>query len=330
MSQVSWRTVVACLVAMAVGASFYVWKMGLWRPAMRPSPHGEFVVVDVSHGESVGDAARRAGVSIDDNDRNVVARAGSYRVSAALTGAELAAALRSGRQPEHSFTVPEGLRKEEVAAILSKAGFGATEDIVDFMNDPALIREFGVPDGVDGGIDGYLFPDTWRFAADVDVLTILRAMRARLDEVVDARMRLRMAALRWSLHQTLTLAAIVEKETADPAERPHISRVFHNRLKQGMRLQTDPTVLYAMPEHQPPIKKSDLARVHPYNTYVITGLPPGPIANPGKAALTAALFPSDDEAAAADVYFVAKGDSGRHEFCADLACHNAAVARWLR
>jgi UPF0755 protein len=128
--------------------------------------------------------------------------------------------------------------------------------------------------------------------------------------------------------QAVTLASIIEKETGRPEERPRISCVFHNRLKRGMRLQTDPTVMYAtMLRHggqwSQNISRADLLAPHPYNTYTVTGLPPGPIANPGAAALSAALHPADCR----DLFFVSRND-GTHVFCPDLRCHETAVRKW--
>ena len=128
--------------------------------------------------------------------------------------------------------------------------------------------------------------------------------------------------------QAVTLASIIEKETGQPDERPHISCVFHNRLRRGMRLQTDPTVMYATMlrnggRWSQNISKADLLAHHPYNTYAVAGLPPGPIANPGAASLRAALHPSDCD----DLFFVSRND-GTHVFCPDLRCHEAAVQRW--
>jgi UPF0755 protein len=258
-------------------------------------------------------------------------KAGTYELSPSMTPEQLVAAMQTGRQVEVKFTVPEGLRKEEVAAIIADAGFGSRDELIKAMNDPLLLRDFGIPDkgadgqdGVPGGIEGYLFPDTYQFPKGTEPSTILHRMRARLDEVIDDRMKKKMTSLGWNLHKTLTLAAIVEKETGAREERPHISSVFHNRIKRGMKMQTDPTVIYGTPNYNGNIRKSDLLRVHPYNTYVIPGLPPGPIAQPGRAAIEAALFPTNDD----DVFFVAMGDSGRHQFCPTLECHNAAVQKW--
>lgn len=256
-------------------------------------------------------------------------KAGTYELSPSMTPEQLVAVLQTGRQVEVKVTIPEGLNKDEVAAVLEKAGLGSRSTFLGAMDD--LVDEFGVPavgaggqDGVPGGVEGYLFPDTYRFTLGTEPVEVLRRMRARLNEVVGPRLRKRMEVLGWDLHRTLTLASIIEKETGVRAERPHISSVFHNRLKKKMKLQTDPTVVYGVPGHDGDIKRSDLTREHPYNTYVIPGLPPGPIAQPGRAAIEAALFPSADD----DFFFVAMGDTGRHVFCPDFACHEAAVQRW--
>lgn len=258
-------------------------------------------------------------------------KAGEYQLSSAMTPEQIVALLEVGRPPEQRFTIPEGLRKEEVASIIAAAGFSTKQQLLDAMNDRKTIAAFAVPaigadgqDGVGGGVEGYLFPDTYQFPKGASAEQIVMRMRARLDEVVDDNMKVRMGELGWSLHKVLTLAAIVEKETGAKQERPLISAVFHNRMKRGMKMQTDPTVIYGIPNYDGNIRRDDLLRDHPYNTYVIKGLPPGPIAQPGLEAIKAALWPAQSH----DVFFVAKGDSGEHQFCPTLECHNAAVQKW--
>jgi UPF0755 protein len=226
--------------------------------------------------------------------------------------------------PEVQVTIPEGLRKEEVAALLAKAGVSTKDALLAAMEDRAVKRALDVPLDVPGGVDGYLFPDTYRFTTQATPRQVLKRMRKRLDDVIDAEMRARMKEMGWTLHEVLTLASIVEKETAQPDERPRISAVFHNRLQRHMRLQTDPTVVYGIADFDGDIDRADLRRDHPYNTYVHDGLPPGPIAQPGLAAIRAALWPAQTN----DLYFVARGNTGAHEFCPDLECHNAAVRKW--
>jgi UPF0755 protein len=155
---------------------------------------------------------------------------------------------------------------------------------------------------------------------------VLRAVQ-RFREVIAPELPL-LAGRNLTVRQLVTLASIVELETGRADERPRIASVFLNRLAKGMKLQTDPTVMYATMlrnggRWSNNITRRDLATPHPYNTYAVTGLPPGPIANPGEAALAAALAPSDCR----DVYFVSRND-GSHVFCPDLRCHNAAVQEW--
>jgi UPF0755 protein len=259
-------------------------------------------------------------------------KAGEYDLSPTMTPEQIVALLEVGKPPEVKFTIPEGLRKEEVAEIIANAGFGKKDDILAVMNDAKIVSAFGVPstgaDGqssVPGGIEGYLFPDTYQFPKGAPPEKIIKKMRARLDEVFDEKMKSRMSEMGWNLHKVLTLAAIVEKETGAKEERPHISAVFQNRMKRGMKMQTDPTVIYGTPNYDGHIYQRDLDRVTPYNTYVIPGLPPGPIAQPGLESIKAVLWPTEGSR---DLYFVAKGDSGQHQFCPTLECHNAAVARW--
>ncbi len=257
-------------------------------------------------------------------------QAGEYVLSPSMTGDDIIEELSSGRVREIKFTVREGLRKEEIADAIAGSGLASKKAMLTAMNDPALARAFGVPEtgaggqkAVPGGIEGYLFPDTYQFPRGTKPAAILNKMRARLDDVITDKMKARMKELDWTLHQVLTLAAIVEKETGQPQERPHISSVFHNRLKKKMKLQTDPTVIYGIKDYDGNIRKRDLLTPHPYNTYTIKGLPPGPIASPGKEAIEAALWPTDDD----DLFFVSRND-GTHIFCPTLDCHNAAVQKW--
>lgn len=339
-------TIVLCIVAVLIGGGLYAFKMRLLGFAQTPSARHrrDTIVVEVARGSTpaeVGALLENHGVITDrklfvrwvkHENATALLKAGSYELSPSMSPAEIVAELQRGRDHEVRFTVPEGLRKEEVAAIIAGAGFGSIDDVIAVINDPAIVASFGVPAvgadgsrGVPGGIDGYLFPDTYQFVPGTPVDQILKRMRRRLDTVVDSSMRARMEVLGFDLHKTLTLAAIIEEETAVTSERAHISAVFHNRLRKGMKLQTDPTVIYACDDYDGVIKKRHLQQRHPYNTYVIPGLPPGPIAQPGKAAIVAALNPTTSS----DLFFVAMGDSGKHIFCPDLQCHTAAAKQYL-
>jgi len=338
--RVPWASIVTVCVAVAAlvgGGAFYAVRMRLTAFGAQPGGHdlGERVVVTVAPGATALQVARQladVGVVADADDfvrwlRRVAKqedtiKAGTYALSPAMTPEEVLRELQKGTQLELRFTVPEGLRKEEVAVIIADAGFGTVDDLLAAMADDDLIADCGAPE-VPGGLDGYLFPDTYQFPPGTPPRRILRRLCARLEEFLDEGLRARMADVGFTLHQTLTLASIIESETGLSRERRRVSAVFHNRLRKGMKLQTDPTVLYGTVDPDATIRKSDLRREHPYNTYVVEGLPPGPICQPGLASIKAALFPATDPA----IFFVAVGD-GSHEFCPDLECHEAAVARY--
>jgi UPF0755 protein len=252
-------------------------------------------------------------------------RAGEYAFAGPLRPDDVLERVYRGEVKLHRFTVPEGLRMDDIAAIVEEAGLGRASDLVALMHDAAFAQELGVPAP---NLEGFLFPDTYAFTRNPKPRAVLSAMVARFNEAWRKADAQRLPGIALDEKQAVTLASIIEKETGRPEERPRISCVFHNRLRRGMRLQTDPTVMYAtMLRHggrwSQNISKADLAAPHPYNTYVVAGLPPGPIASPGAASLEAALHP----AACEDLFFVSRND-GTHVFCADLRCHEAAVQKW--
>jgi UPF0755 protein len=189
------------------------------------------------------------------------------------------------------------------------------------MSDLGLLQEFALPGT---GVEGYLFPDTYAFAATSEPIDMIRAMLARFRQESTA-LAPRRAATGLSEADMVTLASVIEKETGHPDERRLISGVFRNRLRLGMPLQSDPTVLYGRGDPRGPITRADLADPRSYNTYAHRGLPPGPIANPGRAALEAAI----DPAATTALYFVSRND-GSHEFSDTLDAHNRAVRQFQR
>lgn len=251
-------------------------------------------------------------------------RAGEYAFSGPLLPDEVLERVRRGEVKLHRFTVPEGLRMDEIAAIVGRSGLAPEDEFLKVARDPAAARAAGVPFPT---LEGFLFPDTYAFARGVDARAIAEAMVARFREEYARAEEMRKAGVVLSMGEAATLASIVEKETGRPEERPRIACVFHNRLRAGMRLQTDPTVMYATMlrtgRWSKNISRADLLAVHPYNTYTTAGLPPGPIASPGAAALRATLAPAE----CADLYFVSRND-GSHVFCPNLECHNAAVRQW--
>jgi UPF0755 protein len=251
-------------------------------------------------------------------------RAGEYAFTGPLRPDDVLERVYKGEVRLHRFTVPEGLRGAEIAVIVAASGLAGEAEFVAAVQDAALARSLGLPFP---SLEGFLFPDTYAFARGVGGRSIAEAMVARFKEEYARANELRAPGVVLTMGEAATLASIVEKETGRPEERPRISCVFHNRLRTGMRLQTDPTVMYATMlrtgRWSRNISRADLLAPHPYNTYTTAGLPPGPIANAGAAALRATLAP----ATCPDLYFVSRND-GTHAFCPDLRCHNAAVQRW--
>jgi UPF0755 protein len=312
-----------------------------WRRVVvfRDTPYGalEEKVVVVANGASARAVVRaltRAGALSDDavawryvryvrRDPRPF-RAGEYAFSGPLLPDEVLERVYRGEVKLHRFTVPEGLRADEIAPIVERSGLASAEEFLRVVRDPATARALDLPYE---SLEGFLYPDTYAFARGVSARAIADAMAGRFREEYARADGMRAARVAFTMGEAATFASIVEKETGRPEERPHISCVFHNRLRRGMRLQTDPTVMYATMlrtgRWSRNISRADLLAPHPYNTYTTAGLPPGPIANAGAAALRAALAPSE----CADLYFVSRND-GSHVFCPDLACHNAAVRQW--
>jgi UPF0755 protein len=249
--------------------------------------------------------------------------AGEYRFDEPISPLGVLARLESGAVLLHPVTVPEGLGNAEIASRFVEAGFGTAEGLLAAFADPAPVRD--LDPGADS-LEGYLFPETYRFARGAEPRSIAGALVERFRESVGPTYARRAESVGLTLRQAVTLASLIERETSVPGERGRISRVFHNRLARGMRLQCDPTVLYALHRAGRRVRAlsyRDLEFDSPWNTYRVTGLPPGPIANPGLASLEAAVAP----AAGDDLYFVA-APGGGHRFSSTLEQHLQAVAAW--
>jgi UPF0755 protein len=250
-------------------------------------------------------------------------RAGEYELRAGASPHDLATLLVSGRVLLHPVTLVEGWTVSDVVSALHAQAF-LTRQItaLDGPSVQAAIAASGL------GLEGQLFPDTYLVPKGTTDLDVLQLAHARMENVLAAAWSKRALGLPFTQpYQALTLASIIEKETGNPEERARIAGVFVNRLRKGMRLQTDPTVIYGLKERYTGVlHKSDLLADTPWNTYTRDGLPPTPIALPGRASLEAALHPAPTQ----DLYFVAsvKGD-GRHTFSASLSAHNAAVAAYV-
>ncbi|MBL8922203.1 MAG: endolytic transglycosylase MltG [Myxococcaceae bacterium] len=255
-------------------------------------------------------------------------KAGEYEFVGPLTPPQAVEKLIKGEVKVYRFTVPEGLRWDEILPIVASSELKLElEKLKALAADKAFLKRAGVPAT---SIEGFLFPDTYTFPRGVSEEQVLRKMVESTLEAVKKAPRRQGVTL--DLLQAVTLASIVEKETGAVEERPRISCVFHNRMNHPDgetkgKLETDPTVIYAKMlrtgVYSKNITREDLLTPHPYNTYKIKGLPPGPIASPGGAAIAAALNPLD----CPDYFFVSKND-GTHIFCPDYACHEAQVKKW--
>jgi UPF0755 protein len=249
-------------------------------------------------------------------------KAGSYALDKPATPMELLRKITAGETVLGKLTIVEGWSFREMRKSVD-AHPGLRHDTAG-MSDAALLKAAG---GEGGEAEGLFFPDTYFFdAGSSDLALYRRALRAMARQL-ETQWPARVAGLPYRTpYEALIMASIIEKETGAPEERPLIASVFINRLRIGMRLQTDPTVIYGLGERfDGNLRKADLLADTPYNTYTRAGLPPTPIALPGAEALRAALNPERSRA----LYFVAKGN-GRHEFSDNLDAHNRAVARYQR
>ena len=250
----------------------------------------------------------------------------TFHAGTVSTPNEIIARLLKGEVRNEKITFPEGLRIEEQAAIWGASGLGSVDDFTRLARDATFARSLNVDATT---LEGYLFPDTYLVPRSTTTAEMLKLMVERFEKAWAEAEANRLPSVKLGKHQAVTLASIVEKETGQASERPRISCVFHNRLVKDMKLQTDPTVMYAAylatGRWDENIHKADLERVHPYNTYAVKGLPPGPIANAGARAIEAALHPITCN----DLFFVSRND-GTHEFCPDLSCHEANVEKWQR
>jgi UPF0755 protein len=247
-------------------------------------------------------------------------KAGEYMFSNAMAPEKILQIMVEGKVLMHRLTIPEGYDLRQIAHAVEAAGLGTAADFFKTATDPEFVHSLGINART---FEGYLFPDTYYFAIDVTPKEIIRTMIKRFREVFTTKWIERAKTLGMTVHQVMTLASIIEKEAHAAEERPIISSVFHNRLKRKMRLESDPTVIYGIPDYNGNITRKDLESPTPYNTYTMRGLPPGPISNAGIKAIEAALYPADTQY----LYFVSKKD-GTHYFSTNFKEHERAVRKY--
>lgn len=250
-------------------------------------------------------------------------RAGEFRFHTDMLPDDVLAVLLDGAEVTYPITFPEGLRIEELATRVEQAGVGPASEYIRLARDKAWIAKLDLPIPAPDNLEGLLLPETYNFPAGATVEDVVRTQVQRWVDLWDEQRVARAAELKLTPYEITVLASIIEKETGVADERPHIGGVFHNRLRKGMKLQSDPTIIYGLKNYRGNIRKKDILNPHPWNTYVIPGLPPTPIAGPGVAAIDAALWPM----ATRDLYFVATG-GGAHDFSPTYAEHSRKVRHY--
>ncbi|MEO5365548.1 MAG: endolytic transglycosylase MltG [Magnetococcus sp. WYHC-3] len=318
--------VTALMAACALGAVLFVAHVRYGDFQRQTNPRDE--VLQVPRGWSwsqVADALAQEGVVDSASWFRVLARltpgatlkAGEYALPAGLTPGDIVGRLSRGEVLRHPLRLIEGWSLARIRQAFLEAG----------LQDPLTVEMPELPAFVPepSGLEGLLFPDTYLFERGTSAAQLLRLQVARMGLVLEQAWAGRPAQHPLDRYQTLVLASIIEKETALAAERPVVSAVFHNRLKRGMMLQSDPTVIYGIADYAGDITREHLRTDTPYNTYTRKGLPPTPICSPGAASIQAALHPAQTRA----LYFVARGDGG-HVFAETYEEHSRNVRDWVR
>lgn len=252
-------------------------------------------------------------------------KAGEYELSLPVSIKKILTILSEGKVFFHPVTIPEGLTRREIAQHLESLGIIDEEDFLEACSRTELLGSYDIEAE---NLEGYLFPETYHFSRGISAETIITTLVTQFKTVFTEEWRQRATEINMTPRKVVILASLIEKETSFPEERKLVSAVFHNRLRIRMKLDCDPTIIYAMKElgiYEGRLLKRHLKFESPYNTYLRRGLPPGPICNPGQAALEAALYPSDEKY----IYFVSKND-GSHVFSRTFNEHQRAVRKYQR
>ena len=328
------RSILLLLIVVVLTAA----GTALWVTRRVSAPYANFSgerFVEIPAGESTTGIGRRlvaAGVIRDEltfrlamrwHGRGRSLKAGEYRFTGATSPSEVIDKLAKGEVYLLTLTFPEGLTAEEMSQLFAQSGLGSARAFMEAARDPAPIKAI---DPAADTLEGYLFPDTYNLPRQIDAAAMVARMVRRFTTVFDEDMRRRAIETGLTVRQIMAIAALVEKETARGEERPLVAAVYRNRLRVGMPMQADPTVIYALKRAgrwNGNIRRTDLAFDSPYNTYRYPGLPPGPIASPGKAAIEATIAPAKVDY----LYFVSRND-GSHAFASNLPDHNRNVQRW--
>lgn len=317
-----------CGAALVIGACTYWLVSFLQQPT---APAGE-ILLQIKPGTSLTRIAldlEQTGVISDARRFILLARwedaaarihAGEYQFTGAATPGEILERLVAGDVRKLQITIPEGFTLGEIAARLEAVEIAPATDVLALASDSGLISRLEIDAQT---LEGYLFPETYSYTSNTSLKKLLTAMVGQFKKQVTPDLLSAAGEQGLDLHGLVTLASIIQKEAGNNDEMPLISAVFHNRLRAGIPLQADPTVIYGIKDFDGNLTRRHLMEETPYNTYKRRGLPPGPIANPGIEALHAAAHPAETNY----LYFVSRGD-GSHVFSTTLREHNRAVQRY--
>jgi UPF0755 protein len=324
----------ALALAVVAGAAWGAWWHETRWPKIPPgAPPVRLLIPEGASGETIARELQAAGLVRHQLVFRVLARtrgvsgklkAGEYALSGPLSLEGILDVLVRGDVVRREVTVPEGRSLDEIATLVASEGMDL-DGFLEAARDPSPVRDL---DRLASDLEGYLFPDTYDVPQSPEAPRgLVRRMTARFRQVIGPQLP-RIAGRGLTVRQVVTLASIVELETARPVERPRIAAVFLNRLEKGMPLQTDPSIIYALKKAgrwDGDIRKADLDIDSPYNTYRRAGLPPGPLGSPGLESILAVIDPAPTK----DLYFVSRND-GTHEFSETLEAHNRAVNRYQK
>lgn len=335
-SSKNWIALGFCLVAAVILIGLGKFALFAFTPAVGIGANVEKHVITVQRGSSpnrLAETLEKDGVVTSAEQFLWLGRitrlwgklkAGEYEVSPTLTPLQIFKILTSGVSMNHPLTIREGENMYEIADEVGARKLADRQEFLDLCKDPKVMASLGFKPPYPKNLEGYLFPETYFFNRTTTPDTMIRQMVRRANAIWTPDLQRRADALGLTRHQVVTLASIIEKETGAPEERPMISSVFHNRLKKKMRLQSDPTTIYGIwHRYRGNLSRADLSDQNEHNTYMIPALPVGPIGNPGREAIQAALHPSLSDY----LYFVSHND-GTHEFTRTYEDHLAAVKKF--
>ena len=326
------RALFAAVLLILLWASWFLFEF-----TTSPKRLPEIVTFEVNTGETAKDIARNLeeqgliradwafilGYRLFYSGQSL--KAGEYTIELPISTKNILLILTEGKVKLYPITIPEGLTRRETAQHLESALSIDSDEFLEASEEPELISDL---DPKATNLEGYLFPETYSFPKSPNLLTIAVAMISQFRKVFDETWIMRAEAIGMTVREIVILASLIEEEASLPDERSLISGVFHNRLRIGMKLDCDPTIIYVLKEEgrfDGRLRTKDLTLDTPYNTYLYGGLPPGPIANPGKDSLYAALYPAEVDY----LYFVSKND-GSHHFSRSFREHQNAVNKYQR